>query len=205
MLEIVAQFVPQMTHEEKVEMLAVLRRAIAAEFAAGSAPGAPGSCPRCGSPRFVRKGRGRGGSQRWLCRGREGSADALAALPSGIAGAPLVATDGHRSYPAALAELGVGSHVRVDPGGRSTGVVNMVNSLHARLSDFLRRFHGVATRRLQHYLDWFMWAEQFKDAGDRRALLFRHASRGRYRTTRREYARTPHPFMDYWGAVSTVV
>lgn len=68
----------------------------------------------------------------------------------------------------------------------------------------MRRFHGVATRRLQHYLDWFRYREQVR-RGDARArdLLFRHAVSGTYRTTRRGYVDTPHPFMDYWERVNS--
>lgn len=41
----------------------------AAVLSALSAPGRPDRCPRCGCARVVRRGRGAGGSQRWLCRG----------------------------------------------------------------------------------------------------------------------------------------
>ena len=40
-------------------------------------------------------------------------------------------------------------------------------------------FHGVATRRLQRYLDWFCYVEQFKHGDmDRRELLFEHEAEG---------------------------
>ena len=74
----------------------------------------------------------------------------------------------------------------------------MVNSLYSRLQKFIRGFNGVATRRLQHYLDWFCYREQFKnsDVGERE-VLFRHETEGVYEATRRGYALTPHPFMGY--------
>lgn len=323
MLEIIRQFVPQMTHEEKLDLMEALKAAIAREIAAGGAPEA-GACPRCGRGAAVRKGRDRKGRQRWLCRGcgrtfsaatssvlamsklppetwmayAECMADALTLresaercgvclrtswfmrhrlcevmasllepfrcgterhvdstyVPEGLAGnhagsssfsmprrvrghgregvgrgisnqlvcvmcgasglggafavvccrgridgAPLVATDMHGSYPAAMAELGVRSHRTADPRDRSSGGIALVDSLHSRLGAFLGRFRGVATRHLQHYLDWFCYAEQFKKGGaDRRELLFRHVSAGTYRTTRRGYVDLPHPFMDYW-------
>lgn len=342
MLEIIRQFVPQMTHGEKLDLMEALKAAIAREIAAEGGPEA-GACPRCGCGGAVRKGRDRKGRQRWLCRGcgrtfssatssvlamsklppetwmayaecmadaltlresagrcgvclrtswfmrhrlcevmasllepfrcgtechvdstyvpeslagnharsasfsmprkarrfgregvgrgisnqlvcvmcgasdlgdasavvccrgRESSAEAGAALAGRVDGAPLVATDMHGSYPAALTALGVRSHRRVDPRDRSAGNIAMVDSLHSRLDAFLARFRGVATRHLQHYLDWFCYAEQFKKGGaDRRELLFRHASAGTYRTTRRGYVDLLRPFMDYWG-VSTVV
>lgn len=43
--------------------------AISRLVAAGSVPGAPARCPRCGCERFVRKGRDADGTQRYLCRG----------------------------------------------------------------------------------------------------------------------------------------
>ena len=62
----------------------------------------------------------------------------------------------------------------------------MVNALHSRLEGFLAPFHGVATRRLQRYLDWFCYVEQFKHGDmDRRELLFEHEAEGTYWTTRR--------------------
>lgn len=40
--------------------------------------------------------------------------------------------------------------------------------------------HGVATRRLQRYLDWFCYVEQFKRGNmDRRELLFEHEAKGK--------------------------
>lgn len=64
---IVMQRVSEMSHVEKTRLLGELKAAIAEELASGGA-GEPGACPRCGSPDFVRKGHGRDGSQRWLCR-----------------------------------------------------------------------------------------------------------------------------------------
>ena len=40
---------------------------------------------------------------------------------------------------------------------------------HARLKGFLARFREVSTRRLGHYLDWFLWDEQTRRPGADRA------------------------------------
>lgn len=32
--------------------------------------------------------------------------------------------------------------------------ISVMNSMHSRLARFLERFYGVATKHLQHYLDW---------------------------------------------------
>ena len=318
---IVSQFASQLTLEEKRELVSELKAAIADELAAGGGAAEPTRCPHCGSPSFVRKGRGRGGSQRWLCRGcartfsdrsygllarsklpasawmafAECMADALPlretafrvgvslytawfmrmracevmanrtpgcregtfhvdgtlvmgslkgnlsrsrflALPRErhrngqdgrraargrsrervvvecgvnelgdcfcdvcgrgseaagetalllgrrIPGGSAVVTDGHKSYGFAARLY---RHTAVDPDDPSTGNINMVNALHSRLKGFLARFHGVSTRRLQRYLDWFRYCEAFKGGEmDKRERLYMHEAEGRYWKTR---------------------
>jgi len=58
----------ELTLGDKRRLIEATKEAVARElgFGAGDAPAA---CPRCGSADFVRKGHGRDGSQRWLCRG----------------------------------------------------------------------------------------------------------------------------------------
>ena len=67
MKDMILQFVTQMTHEEKLELQTALEKAIAEEMV--PKPGNVELCPRCGCPDFVKKGHGRKGEQRWLCRG----------------------------------------------------------------------------------------------------------------------------------------
>lgn len=77
--------------------------------------------------------------------------------------------------------------------------INMVNALHSRLKGFLAPFHGVSVRRLQRYLDWFCYREQFKSGPrDRRRLLFDHELEGRYAYTRALTHLELHPFECYW-------
>ena len=68
MLKDVLDQLGSLTLEEKRAVEEVARAAVAQELGA-SGPGAPGACPRCGCPSFVRRGRDRDGSQRWLCKG----------------------------------------------------------------------------------------------------------------------------------------
>ena len=68
MLKDVLDQLESLTLEEKRAVEEAARAAVARELGAQGA-GAPESCPRCGCPSFVRKGRNRDGSQRWLCRG----------------------------------------------------------------------------------------------------------------------------------------
>ena len=68
MLKDVLEQLGSLTIEEKRAVEEAARAAVARELGA-TGPAAPDACPRCGCPRFVRKGRNRDGSQRWLCRG----------------------------------------------------------------------------------------------------------------------------------------
>lgn len=104
-----------------------------------------------------------------------------------------IASDGGLSCAAALAREGYG---RTTAGCRG---INMVNALHSRLKGFLRPFHGVATRRLQRYLDWFCYVERFKGSDtDRRELLFAHEAEGLYAWTRRLTHMEMRPFVPYY-------
>lgn len=77
--------------------------------------------------------------------------------------------------------------------------INMVNALHSRLKGFLTAFHGVSARRLQRYLDWFCYREQFKSGPrDKRELLFDHELEGRYAFTRTLTHLELRPFENYW-------
>ncbi|MEI3232732.1 MAG: hypothetical protein V8S24_16775 [Gordonibacter pamelaeae] len=67
MKSIASQFMLQLSHEEKLELLADLKAAIADEVSC--VPRKLDSCPRCGCPDFVKKGRDADGSQRWACKG----------------------------------------------------------------------------------------------------------------------------------------
>ena len=68
MLKEMLDGIGSLTLAEKMALEEAARDAVARELGAQGAP-APEACPRCGCPEFVRKGRGRDGSQRWLCRG----------------------------------------------------------------------------------------------------------------------------------------
>lgn len=124
-------------------------------------------------------------------RGAPGSADEGPILADRVPAGSRVVSDGDLSCASALK-------------GRDHEVagccgINAVNALHSRLKGFLRPFHGVATRRLQRYLDWFRYAEQFKASdADRRGLLFAHAAEGRYAYTRSLTHLEARPFLPYW-------
>lgn len=120
------------------------------------------------------------------------------ALEGRVRGGTALATDDLAAYGPVAEALGCDRDVRPAGGGRSLG---MVNALHKRLGDFLRPFNGVATRRLQRYLWWFCWLEQFRRGdADRRELVCAQASSGVYRSTRRGLFGEPRFEMGYWEA-----
>ena len=68
---------------------------------------------------------------------------------------------------------------------------------------FIGRFNGVSNRRLQRYLDWFCWREQFRrSARGRRELLFAHEASGTYVCTRELTHLESHPFLSLANRVS---
>jgi len=135
------------------------------------------------------------------CRGRLGKEDARAILADKITEGAIVSTDKHQSYKKLMAELGTAVHNRYDSKDRSEGVINAVNSLHARLTDFLRQFRGISSRRLRHYLVWFEWLESFKlrRGKERSDVAVGHIANGFYETRIRECWKEPYPFGVYWG------
>ena len=122
---------------------------------------------------------------------------AMSALKPHIGRGADVLTDGAPAYVKPLAELGA-NLTQTDADDHA---INRVNTLHARLEDFMFGFHGVSTKYLQTYLDWFQWLGAFTDGcgdtGDDR-LLARQLGNGLYRIRRRDYQRMVPPYMDYW-------
>ena len=120
-----------------------------------------------------------------------------------------VSTDGLRGYARVLPRLGVSCHDATPAREARHGELGMADAMHARPEDFLARLGGVSTRRLGHYLDWFLWDEQTRRSdADRADTLSRQAATGSYDNTRFALAREPQPFWSYWEdklAVSTVV
>lgn len=148
---------------------------------AGSAGLAKGVCVLCGAGEL-------GDCFCEAASGAEGSAEIGIVLGARLPEACSVATDGRGSYnPGALG--GRPHEVRASEG------LTAVNSLHSRLKAFVGRFNGVSNRRLQRYLDWFCYREQFKRGGmDRRELLYAHEASGRYVCTRELVHLEPRPF-----------
>ena len=79
----------------------------------------------------------------------------------------------------------------------------MVNSCALQAQGVHRALNGVSNRRLQRYLDWFCWREQFRrSARGRRELLFAHEASGTYVCTRELTHLESHPFLSLANRVS---
>lgn len=123
---------------------------------------------------------------------------AAAYLEGKVASGAIVATDGARAYRKPLKALDVRRH-EASPSGAHA--INRVNSLHSRIVEFIDGFHGVATRRLWNYLAWFKWIWSFRrgrTAEQTAGLVVKQVGANSYKTTWRNYKRTPYPFYDYW-------
>ena len=80
-----------------------------------------------------------------------------ACLPPVIDSDILLVSDGHPAYPVFAREAGIlHAAVNLRAGTRVRGTVHVqnVNAYHSRLREWLRAFHGVATRYLSSYLGW---------------------------------------------------
>jgi transposase-like protein len=106
-----------------------------------------------------------------------------AALRPVLNGDAVLSTDGNESYRFAARKLGIqaGHFVASEHGhgGRGQWHVQNVNAYDARLKNWLRRFHGVATKYLANYLGWRRLLDRSKDLVTPQQFLF-HALRTQY-------------------------
>ena len=132
------------------------------------------------------------------CRGSLDAETAKTILHGKLADGAVISTDKTKVYNRAIAELDAAVHrsfAAADHG------INRINNVHSNLKDFLRRFGGVSTRRLDNYLAWFKWRMSFdRDRTPQEAaeLVVKQAAQGTYETKWRGYKDTPYPFWDYW-------
>jgi transposase-like protein/IS1 family transposase len=94
-------------------------------------------------------------------------------LPPVVAPDILLVTDGHPAYRAFAREAGITHRaVNLSAGVRVAGALHVqnVNAYHSRFKEWLRRFHGVASRYLPNYLGW-RWAVDGERIGTPETLL----------------------------------
>lgn len=117
---------------------------------------------------------------------RRTSTQITQALRTILSADAILSTDGNVSYQQAAEALkiehgyfvaGISGH-----GGLSTWHVQNVNAFDSRLKGWMRRFHGVATKYLDHYLGWRRLLDRCKDAMTAEQFLF-HALRQEFINT----------------------
>ena len=77
----------------------------------------------------------------------------------------VLCTDGSAALAAAARHIGVEHHaISASAGQHAIGHwhINNVNGYHSRLKNWLRRFNGVSSAYLHHYLGWFRALERFR-------------------------------------------
>jgi transposase-like protein len=83
-------------------------------------------------------------------------ASVTAVLAGVVTAANQICCDGGKAIAAFARVGGIAFHVLPKPGGPRPGApdlhINNVNAYHSRLKEWLRHFHGVATKNLSHYL-----------------------------------------------------
>lgn len=131
-------------------------------------------------------------------RGAMSGEQAARFLEGKVASGTIVSTDKAAAYRESLKALDVRKHRAYSSHEHA---INRVNSLHSRIAEFLNGFHGVATRRLWNYLAWSKWIWSFRrgrTAEQTTGLIVKQVGANAYKTTWRNYKKTPYPFYDYW-------
>ena len=92
-------------------------------------------------------------------------ASVTAVLSGVVTPANQLCCDGGKAIAAFARVGGIPYHVLPKPGGPKPEApdwhINNVNAYHSRLKEWLRPFHGVATKNLSHYLGWRRTLEAF--------------------------------------------
>lgn len=115
------------------------------------------------------------------CRSRPSSTILFDILHDRICEGTIVNTDCLSSYPRALSELNVAVHNRFVPASHQG--LNKVNALHSKVRRFLKRFNGVSTKWLCHYLAWMKWLSSFvkgKPLDRSCEIVSKHIVKGNY-------------------------
>lgn len=102
--------------------------------------------------------RDRSGGSTDFILGRASKREILASLATVLAPDAVLCTDGSSAMATAAAQMGIEHHaLNMSTGPRVRGAwhIQNVNAYHSRLKGWLRRFRGVATSYLHHYLGWF--------------------------------------------------
>ena len=93
------------------------------------------------------------------------TAHMAAVLQPVLAADAVLCTDGSAALARAARHIGVEHHainLSASQHARGPWHINNVNGYHSRLKSWLRRFNGVASSYLEHYLGWFRALDRFR-------------------------------------------
>ena len=111
-------------------------------------------------------------------------ASVTAVLAGVVTTANQLCCDGGKAIAAFARVGGIAYHVLPKPGGPKPGApelhINNVNAYHSRLKEWLRPFHGVATKNLPNYLGWRRTLEAFGHTDQQGQWLKRAVGLGAY-------------------------
>lgn len=120
-------------------------------------------------------------------------------LQNKIESGSIISTDKRSNYKTVLKLFKVAEHNSYQANSiESYKNLGNINSLHSRFKEFIRKMHGVATRRLENYLIWFTWIENYKRNENQNELIINSITNNKYDTSIRDYKNTPYLFMEYW-------
>jgi hypothetical protein len=107
-----------------------------------------------------------------------------AALGDVLANAETFCCDGGKSIVAFARAAGLPVHVLPSPGAPRPDApqfhIQNVNGYHGRLKEWMRRFHGVATKNLPNYLGWRRALEALGEGADPRQWILGTVGMGPY-------------------------
>ena len=119
--------------------------------------------------------RDRAGATANLILAADSKAELVAALKPLLPTDTILCTDGSSVLAAAVKEIGITHRpVNVSAGRRVIGGVyhiQNVNAYDSRLKNWIRRFHGIATKYLDSYLGWFRTLDRSATAEPQPAWL----------------------------------
>ena len=116
-----------------------------------------------------------------------------------IVSGSIISTDKRSNYKTVLKLFNVGQHNSYSSNSiESYKNLGNINSLHSCFKKFIRKMHGVSTRRLENYLVWFTWIENYKRNENKERLIIDSIYNNKYNTSIRNYKNTPYLFMEYW-------
>lgn len=96
-----------------------------------------------------------------VCLGRVSTKQVTDTLGPHIAPDALLVTDQHSAYPGCAKRQGLTHYALGHRTSKDGGSIHLqtVNSLHSQVKRFMKPFNGVATKYLDHYMNFYRWTK----------------------------------------------